>query len=227
MRNMCGRFTLIFRPEEFLDYFRLEETPVLEDRFNIAPTQEVAVVREIGWKRRLDHMRWGLVPAWAESPSTCGMLINARAETVHLKPSFREALTHRRCIIPASGFYEWRKEGSVRQPYYLQPKEGSFMALAGLWERWQNPENPRENLFSCTVITTEANEDVRPMHDRMPAVLGRSDFDRWLDPSQYDPTRLIPLLRSLKSDSLLITPVSTFVNQTAHEGPRCIQPILF
>jgi putative SOS response-associated peptidase YedK len=166
---MCGRFTLHILPEELAEIFGLLEIPVLPAKYNIAPTQQVAVVRQNGdGRNRLDMLHWGLIPSWAKDKSIGSKMINARSETVHEKPAFRHAIKFCRCIVIASGFFEWKQEGNRKAPLYICLKNGSPMCFAGLWEHWKSPEG--ENIESCTILTTSSNRLIAPLHDRMPVL---------------------------------------------------------
>ncbi|MCS7040325.1 MAG: SOS response-associated peptidase, partial [Anaerolineae bacterium] len=181
---MCGRFTLTASGDELASLFDLEQAPNLEPRYNIAPTQPVAVVRldREGRRREFTLMRWGLIPSWAKDIHIGNRLINARAETLTEKPAFRTAFRRRRCLIPANGFYEWQKPTAGRkQPYFIGLPDRRPFAFAGLWEHWEGADG--SVLDSCAIITTAANERVRVLHDRMPVILERTDFGDWLDPT--------------------------------------------
>lgn len=221
---MCGRFTL-FDSSEFLSRaLGIPETIDLAPRYNIAPSQPILAVRtspETG-KREFAWLRWGLIPNWAKDPAIGYRMINARAETIAEKAAYRDAFRLRRCLVPASGFYEWKKEERRKQPYYIRRKDGRPFAIAGLWERWRGPEeSPVE---SCVLITTEPNELVSPLHDRMPAMVLPDDYDLWLDPGISDRDRLIPLLRSYLEQELEAFAVDSAVNNPNFEDPRCIVP---
>lgn len=167
---MCGRFTLRVPAAELVEIFRLLRRPDVQPRYNIAPTQPVAVVRRIDRGRELSMLRWGLVPSWAKDPKIGARMINARAETVATKPAFRTALRRRRCLVPADGFYEWAKSaGGTKQPHYITRRDGRPFAFAGLWESWDGPDG--SSIESCTIVTTEANDLVGRIHDRMPVIL--------------------------------------------------------
>ena len=223
---MCGRFANNISPDELLSYFGLDKQALLlEARYNIAPSQDVAVIRLQEGKRTLSFLRWGLVPHWAKDVKIGYKMINARAETLASKPSFRSAFRTRRCIIPASGFYEWKKSGASKQPYYIYRKDGAPMALAGLWEQWEDPEKPGEVVESCTIITTEANAQVAELHNRMPAMLEREDFGLWLDSEQQSPKDLLPLLRPAREGILVLRPVSGYVNKPGNEGEDAIKEL--
>lgn len=215
---MCGRYTLTTPPQLVRGLFHLSEVPRLGPRFNIAPTQETPVIRRLTGERRLDLLRWGLVPPWAEKPSN-GM-INARAETAATKPSFRSSFRRRRCLVLADGFYEWRKAvGDRKQPFYFQLPDGQPFALAGLWERWERGVPPFE---SFTILTTEANQIVGRVHPRMPVMLRPGAHSAWLDPDLRDADLVTGLLEGGPMGELICTPVSTWVNNPANDSPRCI-----
>jgi putative SOS response-associated peptidase YedK len=222
---MCGRYTLKTPGKLVADLFGLAEEPSLFPRYNIAPTQPVPVIRVLRAnpdtkQRELVPLRWGLVPSWADDPAIGNRLINARSETVSSKPSFRGAFRHRRCLVPADGFYEWKKEGSKKQPVYIRKKDGQPFAFAGLWEEW---EREGEVIESCTIITTAANDLMAEFHDRMPVILEPKDYGLWLDPGVQDPKLLEPLLRPFPSGEMEVYPVSRLVNDPRHEDPKCIE----
>jgi len=187
---MCGRFLLTTPAEVLAELLGLDAAPDLVMRFNIAPTQMIGTVRADGLSGRRDWAmaRWGLVPSWSKEPTTRAPLFNARAETVHEKPAFRAAFRERRCLIPASGFYEWKSEGRGRQPYLFRMHGEEPFAFAGLWERWQRRDEPP--LESCTILTTEPNDLLREVHNRMPVILSPEAYDEWLDPRCQDRERL-------------------------------------
>jgi putative SOS response-associated peptidase YedK len=218
---MCGRYTLSTPGDLVAELVALEEAPQLTPRYNIAPTQEAPVVRlEPDGRRRLDLLRWGLVPHWAADPGIGNRLINARAETVAAKPAFRDAFRRQRCLVVADGFYEWRPEGGGKRPYHLRRLDRRPFALAGLWSRWQRGEAPPLETF--TLLTCEPSEAVRPFHDRMPVILPVDRYAAWLAP-ESDPQELAALLVPY-AEPLEGVPVSTWVNAPAHEGPRCVEP---
>jgi putative SOS response-associated peptidase YedK len=191
-------------------------------RYNIAPTQEVTAVRAAGAGRELVNLRWGLIPSWAKDKSIGYKLINARADTVAGKPSFRSAFKNRRCLIPADGFFEWKKLGAKKQPSFVTLRDGGPFAFAGLWERWHGSDG---DIQSCSSVTTDANELMRPLHDRMPVILDPSDYAAWLDQAPRPKVELLPLLKPFPSDALQAVPVSTMVNSPRNQGPRCIEPL--
>ena len=224
---MCGRFTLHTPANKLVELFGLAEEPILAPRYNIAPTQPVAVVRfqDPTTPREWVLMYWGLVPSWSKDPSIGSRLINARSETAHEKPSFRAAFRRRRCLLPADGFYEWKRTDTGKQPYYISMRDGSPFALAGLWEYWEGGDG--SSLESCTILTTTPNECVEPLHDRMPVIVAPEDYDEWLgngdDSTQRDVDVIRHLLRAYSSDAMTSQAVSKYVNSSANEGARCIQ----
>ena len=221
---MCGRFAL-FSPEEILAaMFGVEGDRFPQASYNIAPSRDVAVVRiaaERAGRRELALLRWGLIPSWAKDPAMGNRMINARAESASAKPAFRSAFRRRRCLVPADGFYEWQKAGTRKQPYYVRMADGKPFALAGLWERW---EGPGAAVASCTILTTDPNALLAPVHDRMPVIVAPADYDRWLDPERQDPAEVMPLVRPYPPDAMVAFPVRTLVNSPAADDPRCIEP---
>ncbi len=222
---MCGRFTLSTPAETLAEIFELTETPQLPPRYNIAPTDAVATVRlpAEDTERELALLRWGLIPPWAKDPAVGSRMINARAETVATNPAFRSAFRRRRCLIPSTGFYEWQRVERRKQPFYIRMRDGLPFAFAGLWEHWEGPDGAA--IESCTLITTEPSDLVRPVHDRMPVILDPKDYELWLDPSVQTPDRLQPLLRPYPSEQMVAYPVSPWVNNPAHDDPECIAPL--
>ena len=221
---MCGRFTLTSPDSGIAAQFSLLDLPPLEPRYNIAPTQPVAAVRMAveGAARELVMLQWGLVPSWAKDPQVGSRLINARSETVAEKPAFRDALRRRRCLVLADGFYEWQKLDGGKQPFYFRLRGGGAFGFAGLWERWQGPPGIIE---SCTLITTEANDLLRSVHDRMPVILHPRDHDLWLDRGIRQSELLIPLLRPYPSEEMTAYPVSRRVNSPENDDTQCIEPL--
>ncbi|MEE9274201.1 MAG: SOS response-associated peptidase [bacterium] len=218
---MCGRYTLIKPADTLAALFGMEGSLGLSPRYNIAPTQFVPAVRALRpGEPELALLRWGLIPSWAKDPAIGARTINARGETAAQKPSFRAAFRRRRCLIPADGFYEWVKEGGRKQPYYIQLRGEAPFAFAGLWESWTGAEG--ETLETCTIITCEANEGLRPLHPRMPVILPRENYDLWLDPAAQDPAALQPLLRPYPAGETVFRPVSAQVNSPKNDGPECI-----
>lgn len=220
---MCGRITLKTTPEELAEFFNIPLVSLLEPRFNIAPTQPVLVVRRLpGKEREAAALRWGLIPQWSMDATIGSKLINARSETVTQKPSFREAFKSRRCLVLADGFYEWKKEKGKRYPFLFRMKDGKPFALAGLWET--NEVLEKEKLETFTVLTTEANALVRPLHDRMPVIINPAHYELWLDPEMKDAAALKPLLKPYPVEQMVSTPVNAWVNDPKNEGARCIAP---
>jgi len=218
---MCGRFTLHLSPELLGAVFGVKTPLHLTPRYNIAPSQRVPVVRETGeGGRSLDELVWGLVPSWAKDPAIGMRMINARSETVHEKPSFRHALRQRRCIIPASGFFEWSKAGDSKQPWYITLQDGAPMGFAGLWESWQTPQG--DSLETFCILTTAANSLMATIHERMPVILPLEEYGVWLSRDQNIMENLTRLFAPCSADSLTAVKVSTFVNSAAHESPECI-----
>ena len=219
---MCGRFTLQITPEHLAVIFGLIEIPTFPARFNIAPSQKVAVIRQNGdGQNRLDFLRWGLIPSWAEGMSIGYKLINARSETVHEKHSFRHAIRYRRCLIPTSGFYEWREEGGKNIPLYVRVKDGSPMVFAGLWESWKSPEG--EVIESCTILTTTSNKLIKPLHERMPVILHPQEYDIWLDRETNNPEMLKRFYQPYPADNMEMYPVSPLVNSAKADSPELIK----
>ncbi|MBM4124876.1 MAG: SOS response-associated peptidase [Nitrospira sp.] len=222
---MCGRFSQTAPPDVIAQEFSLDDPPLLTPRYNIAPSQPVAAIRlhPESAKRDCVLFRWGLIPSWAEDPAISIRMINARAETVAEKPAFRSAFRHRRCLVLADGFYEWRREGRTKQPFYIRKRDGGPFALAGLWEPWQSAEGVA--VESCTILTTGANEAMAPIHDRMPVLLDPKDYALWLDPNIRQTEALLPLLRPVPSECLTLYPVSVWVNSPGHDDPQCLAPL--
>jgi putative SOS response-associated peptidase YedK len=213
---------------EIAEAFQAEGSLTLQPRYNLAPSQNVVAVRaDAEARRRLCLLRWGLVPGWARDASIGNRLINARSETAAEKPSFRSALRRRRCLVAADGFYEWappaRGRRGPKQPYLFRSRDGSLLAIAGLWEQWRDPEGPL--LETCTLLTTEANAAVREVHDRMPVLLDPDDFGAWLDPNVTDLAELLPLLVPPPVDRLESFAVGLHVNDPRHDDPACIDPL--
>jgi len=222
---MCGRFTLNTSSQIIAEFFKLSEVPDMKPRYNIAPTQSLATVTVTPQQiqRQFQFMRWGLIPSWAKDMKIGSKMINARSETVAEKPAFRSAIKHRRCLIVADGFYEWLPQGKHKQPYYFQTAEGEPFAFAGLWENWQSPE--AENIVSCTIITTAANETVQPVHDRMPVILPECAWEEWLDPAVNSAQQVLPLLKPYAAAAMTAKAVSAIVNNPTKDSPECIQAI--
>jgi len=223
---MCGRFTLNSTGAALASDFDLAEVVEFEPRFNIAPTQPIAVVRmNPDRQRECEWLRWGLIPHWSKDPSGGFAPINARSETAAEKPTFRNALARRRCLIPTSGFYEWQAQpgGGPKQPFLFRMGEASLFALAGLHERWRGKGG--EIIESATILTTEANATLAPVHARMPVILSKEDHARWLDPEQRDAGQVADLMVPCPDDWLEAIAVGTQVNNPRFDDPACIAPL--
>lgn len=222
---MCGRFTLTQSAETVAEVFDLAAVPPLTPRYNIAPTQSVAAVLLAPERRyrELKMLRWGLIPAWAKDAKIGARTINARSETVTEKPAFRTAFLKRRCLVIADGFYEWERRENAKQPFYFRLKNGKPFAFAGLWECWQPADG--EAILSCTILTAEANELVRPIHDRMPVILDPTDWEQWLNPEVRSPELLRPLLRPHSALEMTAYPVSTRVNSPSNDSDQCVSSL--
>ena len=218
---MCGRFAQRSPAKKVAKQFKVEEVPPLVERFNVVPTQAVLAVREASGEREATFLKWGLVPRWARDPAIGNKLINARAETVAEKPSFREAFARRRCLVPLDGFYEWSRRGDRKRPFFFHMRDGEPFAVAGLWERWEGDGDPLE---TCTLLTTEANELLAGYHDRMPVILRPEDYDLWLDAGVRSAERLLPLLRPYPREEMITYAVSLMVNSPSNDSPRCVEP---
>jgi putative SOS response-associated peptidase YedK len=224
---MCGRFTLTVDPSDLQEAFPGFAPPAgstATPRYNIAPTQSVAAVANNGQKQ-IEFFRWGLIPSWAKDPAIGSRMINARAETLAEKPSFRTAFKRRRCLILADGFYEWRKNpgGKAKTPMYIRLKSGEPFAFAGLWEVWHSPDD--KTILSCTIITTTPNALMEKIHDRMPVILKPEAYDRWLDPAEQPPDQLSVLLKPYPASYLTAYAVSTLVNKPGYDTPELIVPV--
>lgn len=220
---MCGRFTQR-KPAKVIEEHFGVVVPETQPSFNIAPTQNVLAIRAEGDGRDATWLKWGLVPSWAKDPSMGARLINARAETVTEKPSFREAFKKRRCIIPADGFYEWQRREGRKQPYFFRMRDDRPFGFAGLWERWEGEGG--EVLDSCTILTTEANEVLRPVHDRMPVILHPEEYSLWLEAHERERAMLRELLRPYPADEMVCYPVSPLVNSPSNRGAELIAEAL-
>lgn len=218
---MCGRYQLAVKKQRVCDRFDVVEavTPegvALFERYNIAPSQPAAVIRQGPRGRLLEPMRWGLVPHWSKQPKTRYATFNARSEDAAGKPTYRGPMRYRRCLVPACGFYEWRQGKDGKQPHHIRLADEQPFALAGLWDAWGG------ELQTFSILTTTPNEMLAPIHNRMPVILDPADYDRWLDPAVQDPAQVADLLRPYPAEQMLATPVSDYVNNARHEGPRCL-----
>jgi len=221
---MCGRFTLQIPAELLAELFGLPDPSEIPARYNIAPTQQVAVVRRHdGGGNRLDFLKWGLIPSWAKDPSIGPKMINARSETLEEKPAFRTAFKFRRCLVPASGFYEWEVLGGKKIPRYFSLREGAPMVFAGLWESWKAPDGA--SVESCTILTTAANSLIEPLHLRMPVILHPTNFAPWLDGNLTDPGKLKGLLQPYPAEGMEAWTVSTLANSVKNDHAGLIEPV--
>lgn len=218
---MCGRFTLRTNASRVAEAFGLDVVPDIVSRYNIAPTQSIAVVRLSGdgeLRPRLSLVRWGLIPFWAKDPSIGARTINARSETVAERPTFRDSFRKRRCLVAADGFYEWKAAGKKKQPYYIHFADDRPFAFAGLWDRWKPADG--EPIESCTILTTSASKSLASLHERMPVILRPEDHLAWLDGSKG-----LELLAPNESEEIIATPVSTEVNNVRNHSPKCVEPV--
>lgn len=226
---MCGRFFNAASAQEIANEFEVDEvresSGEAKSSYNIAPTDPVLAVAEREGSRRLGSFRWGLVPSWSKDPTGGARLINARVEGISDKPAFRVALEKRRCLIPAQGFYEWRRTEEGKQPYSIRRPDGGLMAFAGLWEAWRDPGDPAGQwVRTCAIVTTEAIGSMNELHNRMPVMMPRSIWDAWLDAEMNDKDQAAELLRLPFPEELEIRPASRAVNSVKNDGPQLLQP---
>ncbi len=225
---MCGRFTLTATADEIIDTFSGLTIPSGYEsqapRYNIAPSQPIAVVPNTG-DYRLDHFVWGMITFWAKDPKIGNRMINARSETLAEKPSFKAPYKYRRCLILTSGFYEWQKQAGSKSklPHFIRLKHGKPFAFAGLWDRWNAPDG--SEILSTTIITTQPNDFIKPIHNRMPVILPPSAYERWLTPGEVPPGELDDLFVPYPAEEMQAYPVSTYVNSPKNDSPQCIQPL--
>jgi putative SOS response-associated peptidase YedK len=219
---MCGRYAVTSVPEAIRALFGFVETPDFPPRFNIAPTQPIPVVRLVDGTRSFALVRWGLIPAWVKDPRTFSLLINARGESLLDKPAFRNAMKRRRCLVPADGFYEWKQDGDRKRPFFVRSKGGP-VGFAGLWETWTGPNG--EELETACIVTTAANRMLRPIHDRMPAVIPPEAFDLWLDGGRVDAETAAALIAPAPEGLFEAYEVSTAVNRAANDSATLILPV--
>jgi putative SOS response-associated peptidase YedK len=221
---MCGRFSLGVSATTLARHFNVRESVSWRERYNLAPSQEVlTIVQPAGGGREIRRMRWGLIPSWAKDPAIGNQLINARAETVAMKPAFRGALRERRCLIVTDGFYEWESQGGRKQPWCIRRQDGRPFAFAGLWDRWRDPAGTE--VESCTIITTSPNALIQRFHHRMPVIVSPADYDLWLDVLIREVDRLLPLLTPYPPEEMTAYPVSPLVNSPANDSPACQSPM--
>jgi putative SOS response-associated peptidase YedK len=223
---MCGRYRLSRRKqiiEEHFDSVSGEEDWI--PRYNVAPTQSIPVIRQNPKEpvRELSLMRWGLIPAWAKDSSGAARMINARSETASTKPAFRDALKSRRCLIPADGFYEWKRDGKTKQPYCFEVGEDELFAFAGLWDRWK--ESSGNWVKTCSILTTTPNAVTAPVHDRMPVILDRDGYDLWLDPGMQNLAAASDLLKPYDARLMRCFPIGTRINHVANDDEECSRPV--
>jgi putative SOS response-associated peptidase YedK len=222
---MCGRYVLKRKDlEALMEQLGVKDPREFVSRYNIAPSTMIPAIRTSASNggREAVALQWGLVPFWSKDAKSGAKLANARSEGIAAKPAFREPLRKRRCVVPASGFYEWQTIGRLKQPWFFQLRDESPFVFAGLWERWRSSDGVE--LQTCSLITTSPNDVVRPLHDRMPVILRAPAVDTWLDTAISDPAQLEPLLRPLPDGTMKGTPVSDRVNSVRHDGPECIEP---
>lgn len=219
---MCGRFAQRTPAKRLAEEFQVQEVPEIEPRYNIAPAQDILSIRRTDEGREAALLKWGLVPSWAKDVSIGAKLINARSETITEKPSFREAFKRRRCIIPADGFYEWQRRGGTKQPYFFLMRDEHPFGFAGLWEKWRDADG--QALETCTILTTEANEVLKPVHDRMPVILHPGDYELWLGGDVRELDLVKELLRPYPGEEMVGYPVSTSINSPHNQGAELIKP---
>jgi putative SOS response-associated peptidase YedK len=218
---MCGRYVIKTPPDLMRAALGYAERPDFPPRYNVAPTQPIPVVRIENGRRSFALVRWGFIPSWVEDPRALSLLINARAESAIDKPAFRNAMRRRRCLIPADGFYEWKQDGARKRPHFAAAK--GLVAFAGLWEPWMGPNG--EEMETACILTTPANHALRPLHDRMPAVVAPEAWDLWLDCATVDAETAIALLAPAPEDTFAAYPISTAVNRAANDSPALIAPL--
>jgi len=221
---MCGRYNIITDAQALYDAYQVEAELAggRLARYNVAPaTDQLVILCEDGRRAARWH-RWGLIPRWAKDPAIAYKTINARGESVAAKPAFRAAFRQRRCLVPASGFYEWKVQDGGKQPYLIRPRGGGLLSFAGLWEIWAGPEG---EVRSFTIITTEPNELMATLHNRMPVILHPSDYARWLDPAPQTPADLQPLLRPFPAEDMSAHPVGTLVNSPGNDRAELVVPV--
>ncbi|MDP2640060.1 MAG: SOS response-associated peptidase [Betaproteobacteria bacterium] len=220
---MCGRYNIITDAQALYDAYQVE-AELAEGRlarYNVAPATDQLVILEEGGRRVARWHRWGLIPHWAKDKTIGYRTINARGESVAAKPAFRAAFRQRRCLVPATGFYEWKVEDGGKQPYLIRPRSGGLFSFAGLWESWTGPEG---ELRSFTIVTTGPNELMARIHDRMPAIIARAQYARWLDPALQDPAEVQPMIASHPAGELQAIPVGRRINSARNQGPELIEP---
>jgi putative SOS response-associated peptidase YedK len=219
---MCGRYCILSAPEAIRRLFRYLEQPNFPPRYNVAPTQPVPIVRMVEGERHFALVRWGLIPSWVKDPKTFTLLINARGESVNDKPAFRNAMKRRRCLFPADGFYEWKREGAGKRPYFARLKSGGPLAFAGLWETWTGPNG--EEMETAAIVTTAANRTLAAIHDRAPVIVPPEAFDFWLDTINVDAKTAAAAIAPAPEGSMEVYEISPAVNLVANDSPALIEP---
>lgn len=221
---MCGRYTLLANEVEVLKEFGLSNSiPDYQPSYNIAPGQNVLAIIHDGKKKRAGYLKWGLVPSWAQDPKIGYKMINARSETAHEKPSFKKLMARKRCLIVADSFYEWKKTDDGKQPKRIQLKGRRLFAFAGLWDKWKNGD---EELFTCTMLTKDANEFMRDIHHRMPIILPKEKEDEWIEPIELRPEAAKQFVSQLEMDEMTAYDVNTYVNAAKNNDEACIAPLV-
>lgn len=216
---MCGRYNLIATGQQIMDHFGLPSLPAQDPDYNIPPGQKIlAIVQLEDGSSKAVNLHWGLIPSWAKDHAIANRLINARAETLTEKPSFKKAFQHRRCLIPATGFYEWQATTTRKQPYHIHKPDNSLFAFAGIWEHWKNDQ---ETVYSCAIITTDANGTMTPIHDRMPVIIAPEDYNRWLN-KQATNIKIADFLATDAYASMQANPISTRINNPLHNDESCL-----
>ena len=219
---MCGRYASTTPPETMRALFGYLEQPNFPPRYNIAPTQPIAIVRTVEGKRHFALVRWGLIPSWVKDPRAFSLVINARGESVNEKPAFKSAMKYRRCLVPADGFYEWKRQGDRKQAYFVRLKGGGPLAFAGLWESWMGPNG--EELETAAIVTTQASRSIAHIHDRMPVIVPPEAFDFWLDP-KVDAQTAAAAIQPAPDAAIEAYEVSSAVNRTANDTPALLEPL--
>lgn len=220
---MCGRYAVVTSPEMLRKLFRYIEQPNFPARYNIAPTQPIAVVRMQEGQRHFALVRWGLIPSWVKDPKTMSLIINARGETVREKPAFRAPMRRRRCLIPADAYYEWQRAGTHKRPFLIRQRSREPMAFAGIWETWTGPNG--EEMETAAIITTTANQTLRPIHDRMPVIVPPAAFEVWLDHAGEDTQAAAELLVPAADDAMEAYEISARVNRPGNDDPSLFDPV--
>ncbi|WP_078556043.1 SOS response-associated peptidase [Bacillus alkalicellulosilyticus] len=221
---MCGRFTLHADEQELIQTFQLRNEITVPRSYNIAPGQPIFAVIQQGQERRGGLLQWGLIPSWAKDRKNAYKMINARGETIAEKPSFKKAFAKRRCLLPTTGFYEWKQTADGKKPYFIRMADEQLFAFAGLWEKWIDPES-QETVFSCTIVTTFPNELMSSLHNRMPLLLSKEGQQDWLNPELTDVEELEKWIQPYPSEEMVAYEVSTFVNKPSNNDHSCIAPL--